>query len=152
MAGKELDRPLDSTAIVMGDVLPEVEDAGDIQRSIAARILQAPDVAGVFEEGTTIGTKDLVGVPLQVTSVRIVESQIEDSHPVYMLIEAVNMTSGELLVVNTSSRHIMAQLYQLKALGVMPVEVAVKEVAKARPGQSAPLGLEPIGETLKLLA
>jgi hypothetical protein len=148
MASKDLETYAGDVAAVMGDLVPEPEDSELVQRKIVEQLARATTAAELFSDHSSTATKDLVGVPLKVTDCRLVESSLADSRGVYMLMEATNMITGEVILVNSGSPKVMMIIYRLRGLGMLPVEVAVKEVAPAKPGRSAPLGLEPIGETL----
>lgn len=133
---------------VMGEVVPEPEDSEAIQLKIVEQIARADSLEALFADHSSIGTKDIVGKPILISDCRLVESTITDSRGVYMLIEAADLTTGEVMLLNSGSPKIMMVIYQLKKRGMLPVECAVREVAPARPGRNAPLGLDPIGKTL----
>lgn len=145
--GKALVKVEDTTAIVMGDVLVEPETSADAVRSIVEGILRATTLKDIFAESTTLGTKDLVGVPLAVMDVVFMASELEDNPGNYILIKAVHLDTGEPLVINSGSKSIMAKLHQAKLHKLLPVEVEVIEVGVARKGESAPLGMRAIGKT-----
>jgi hypothetical protein len=136
-------------ALIMGDTTPEVEDSEGAQRAIVERILHAENPEDVFQESTSIATRDLIGVPIRVNDVKLMASQLEGSAGTYALLDVVRLDTGEIILVNTGSPTIMATVVRRKQLGSLPMECVVTEVGAARPGQSAPLGLKPHGEDLK---
>jgi hypothetical protein len=129
-------------AVIMGDVAPEVVSSDDAARQIAERILTADDLSGIFAEDSTVASKDMVGIGIRVTEVRIMQSDLVEGVKSYMLIDAEVLDSGEKVTINTGSRNIMAKLWQCKAKGFLPVEVTITEISAGRPGENAPLGLK----------
>lgn len=136
------------TELLFGDRIIEIETSDEAQRAIVQRILEADDLAGLFPDSATTPTRDLVGIPLKVTDVTLRESSIEDKPGVYLVFHGARLDTGETVVVNTSAVQIIATLARAKVNGGLPIEVQVRELGLARPGRSAPLGLEPIGNTL----
>lgn len=141
----------EDTDLIMGAVLPEIEDSEEAQRSIVASILQAEDVAALFTDRSTTATKDVVGIPIRVFDVSLRVGEIDGKDGTYMLINAADLENGEAIVLNTGAPNIMATLWRAKQLGALPMEVSVQEVGRARAGRNAPLGLKPEGETAKLV-
>lgn len=141
-----------TTAIVMGDVIVAPETSADAVRSIVEGILKATDLKGIFAESTTLGTKDLVGVPLVVLDVVFMASELDDNPGNYILIKAVHLDTGESMAINSGSKAIMAKLHQAKLHKLLPVEVEVIEVGLPRKGESAPLGMRAIGKTAEAIA
>lgn len=151
MASKALAPSEAAQDIVMGRTLPEIEDSEQAQEAIVRQILAAEDVAALFTDRTTTACKDFLNTPIAVRDVTLRRSTLGDDEGVYMLIDAVRLDTGEPVVLNTGARNILATLYRAKQLGALPVEVSVIEVGKAKPGQSAPIGLRPEGETARLV-
>src|SRR5260370_21298150 len=118
------------------------EDSADVTRAIAERILNATDVAGVFEEVGTIATKDYVGQPVEVVDVKLNEGELDGKRTVYMLINAINLATGEVVILNSGAPNIVAKLYRLNMLKPLPIKVAVREVAGRGGGMNAVLSLE----------
>lgn len=133
----------------MRDGLPE-EDPQAVAEAIVDQILTATEDDEIFGiTGGTKGTKEMVNVPLELRDVAFRNTQIVEKdgtvkQGVYALLDAIELESGELVILNTSSPRIMAQALRLKELERLPKKVVVTEVAVAKPGQSAPLGLQPI--------
>ena len=136
---------------IFGDVLPDLEDPEEIQRKIAAQILAATDLAGVFRDDKTTATKDIVGVPLTINDCKLMQGEIDGQAGVYMLIDAVRFDDGEVITLNTGAAGVMSRVWRMKQLGVLPVECSVAEAGPGRPGRSAPLTLKAEGDTLKLI-
>lgn len=151
-AGEQAPNPSGDIALIMGDVLPEIEDPEQAQRAIVAQVLQAESLQQVFADHSTIATKEMVGVPLRITDGRLMSGNLGEGDSVYMVIDAVDLRTGEIVVLNTGAPKIMAIVYRIKQMGKLPVEAEVVEAGRARPGQNAPLGLRAIGETAEAVA
>ncbi len=136
---------------LMGEVAPDAEDEQAVQRALVERILAADTLADTFQDLTTIATRDLKDKPIVIRDCRLMESQIEGSRGVYMLLDCVDMGTGEQFVANTGAPQIMATVWGSKRHGFLPIEVAVAEAKAAKPGRDAPLKLVPIGRTLKAI-
>lgn len=139
--GTELTRPADILqAIATGD-LEAVSDPKAVALSVIESILRAETAEAIFDTGGTIATKDLLGEPFVLTGVQLMPGQIEDAAlPVYALLDCVD-GNGERFVANTGAARIIGQAVAAKMRDLLPIKVQVVEVAKARPGQNAPLGL-----------
>lgn len=148
MADKATEVKNTDLALVMGDIAPEVLTSDDASRQIAERILAADDLAGIFADDSTVASKDMVGIGIEVTNVRIMQSELVEGVKSYMLIDATVLDTKEAITVNTGSRNIMAKLWAVKVKGFLPVQVVITELGAARPGESAPLGLKAVGKTL----
>lgn len=122
-----------------GLAVPE-DDPQVIAQSIANRLLQAESIEELFAPTTTKNSTDLVGQRLQLRDAVIRKSDLENTQ-MYMLIDAVNLETGEAIVMNTSSPRIMAQVARASDLGALPLSVQVVEVGVAKTGQNAPTGL-----------
>lgn len=131
--------------------LPEVS-AEDMSEAIMARILSSDSLEDIFREDGSTATRDLVGVPLEVRDCVVRESSLEGKQGVYMLLDAYRLDEGVPVLVNTGSPKVMAQVMRCKQRGFLPIQVQVVEVAAAKPGQSAPLGLKAIGQTAERIA
>lgn len=137
---EELVPTADLRELIAGNALPEVEDPATVQQRIVDQVLSAETEDEVFALGGSTAARDLVNVPLVLKDVRVLASQIEGAGPVYVLLQTYD-ENGQQLLVNTGAPRVMAQAWRAKQLGLLPKRVQVVEVAKAKPGQSAPLGL-----------
>lgn len=137
----DVDRPLDLLEMIKGGELPEVEDPLAIKEMIVAQILAAETEDEVFGAGGSTATNDVKHEPFTLRDVKVMRSELADALPIYMLLDVVFQADGKPAVLNTGSARIMAQAWRARELGLLPKVVQVIEVAKARPGESAPLGL-----------
>lgn len=142
MAGKaELETVTDIDAAAALGQLAVVDDPEQIQRAILERLMAAETVDQVLREDTTVATKALVGKPLQITDCRVMQSAFEGGLGVYLIAEAIDLDTGELIVINTGATKIVGQLVRLKQKGWLPIKVTVKEVGRAKEGQDRALQL-----------
>lgn len=136
---------------IMGEALPEIEDTEQAQRAIVERILTADSLQDLFADTTTTATRDMVGIPVEISDCRLMRSTVDGSRGVYMLLDATNLETGEVCPMNTGSPNIMATVWRARQLDQLPIQVTVVEVAAARNGRNAPLGIRPTGKTLQAL-
>ena len=138
MPSKELETlPAVEAALKTGAELPEMEpqDATEAARAIVARILDAPDVDAVFDQGKATSAVDVLDVPLLILNIRWQRSEYEgEGSTVYALIDAERADNGDELTITCGSRNVMAQLYRLAQLGALgtPVKIVRSEKATAR--------------------
>lgn len=137
----ELTRPADILqAIASGDV-QGLSDPKTVALAVIDRILQAETVEDIFDTGSTTACQQLVGVKFALLDVQLMPGQIEDAAlPVYALL-ACEDEGGQRFMANTGAARIIGQAVAAKIRDLLPLQVTVVEVAAARPGQSAPLGL-----------
>jgi hypothetical protein len=136
-------------ALAGEDVFDQIDtDPEIVNQQIVAQILSAPTIEEVFDNGGTIATMKLVGEILVLRDVKLLPSSMvatkDQPNPpkCYAILEVANSASGEVKALNTGSPRIMAQACRAKDLGELPLEVRIIEVAKAKHGRNAPLGLE----------
>lgn len=137
----ELDRPADLIEAIRSGDIPDLGDPKAVALRVVEEILNAETMEQAFDTGGSTATRDLVGQKLIVNDVRLMPGQIEDaSLPAYVLLDCTD-EGGQKLLVNSGAARIVGQAVWLKMKDMLPQQVAVIEIAAARPGQSAPLGL-----------
>jgi hypothetical protein len=146
MAGKEVDVTKQNADLLLGEVPINVESSESMTRSIIERNLKAETVDDVFNEQVTIACKDFVGNPIRVTDVRLAEGAIDGQATTYMLIDAVDMNTGETLILNTGAPQITSKLFNLKLKDALPIEVYIVEAAAARQGRNAVLSIRRVAD------
>lgn len=112
-------------AILNGEYELAETDADQISQEIMRRTLSASSLDEVLgdQPGMT-SAKELAGQPVEILDFTLRPSDYDDS-PIYMAIEAVNMTTGEHFTMSCGSRRVMAQVAKLKWLGVLPQPVRI---------------------------
>lgn len=110
-----------------------------IAQSIAQSTLNAETLDDVFNEGSgSKNAEDMIGRPIEVQGIMLRESQIEGQTS-YLLINAVDLTTGELVVINTSATKVVAQLARAEELKGFPLKVELYQMGQGRQGESAPV-------------
>lgn len=139
--GKELETVTDvGPAAALGQ-LAVIEDPEQIQKAILERLMSAETVDQVLREDETVATKALVGKRLRIIDARVMQSTFEGGLGVYLIADALDLDSGELIVINTGATKIVGQLIRLKQKNWLPVDVTVREVGRAKEGQDRALQL-----------
>lgn len=138
--------------LLMGKVTPAAEDEEQMMRALATRILSATEIDEIFADLSTTATRDLIGKPIVIRDAMVRKSELEDASGTYMLLDCIDSETGEQFTANTGASQIMFTVWGCKLHGLLPIEVIVREAAKAKAGRSAPLRLEPIGATAQAIA
>lgn len=129
-----------------GVSLDEAEaDPSIMAAIIVANISAAKTLEEAFSNVKSIGAAELVDEgPFIVQGVTLRKSALADGEGsgVYVLVDAVKAINGDRILINTGSTKIMGELGWAVDHGHIPgLAVEVIEVAAARRGQNAPLGL-----------
>lgn len=94
--------------------------------SIIARILEADDIAGVFDDRQVVHAGDVVYTPLELNGVRWAKSQFETGPGVFALMECNVPGDDSEILVTCSGLNVMAQLYRLNQLGAFPLPIHIE--------------------------
>ena len=129
--------------MIAGRTLVDVESSEEAQFAIARQILEAKTLDDAVRPRTSIATRDVVGKPFEMRSFRIRPGEIEGRKGNYVLIEAVDLDSGELVTLNTNAPNVIAVLYRAAMDDALPIRVSVANAQAAKAGRSAPLTLVP---------
>lgn len=132
--------------LISGRTLVDVESSEQAQFDIARQILEAPTLDDAVRPRTSVATRDVVGKPFEIRSFRIRPGEIEGKQGNYVLIDAVDLDSGEVVTLNTSAPNVIAVLCRAARGDHMPIRVTVAQAQVAKAGRSAPLTLVPYGE------
>lgn len=141
----ELETVEDVNMVAALGQLGVVDDPEQIQRAILERLMAASTVEEILREDETVATKALVGKPLEITDCRVMKSSFEGGLGVYLIADAIDLDTGELIVINTGATKIVGQLIALKKTNNLPIKVTVKEVGRAKEGQDRALQLAALG-------
>lgn len=120
-------------ALVEGTAMPEarIEDPEVVAQEIAQRILGATDVETILGMFESTPMQDLLGVPLDVAGVRFNASTFTEGPPVYAVIEATRLDTGEGVTSTCGGRSVMAALYRMWQLDAFPQKLQVVESKNA---------------------
>lgn len=132
VVGNEIDvfrSPQAAVAALIRGAALEYADPTAIQESIALRILTADSEADAFAELPTVSTKDAVGHIFLVRDLRVFRSRYNGGEGGFVACDAVDVETGEEVILNTSAAKIGAKLIWLKMHDALPREVRIKELA-----------------------
>lgn len=115
------------TALVEGTELPMDESPEAAARAIVEQILASPDVDSVFSTFAATPISDLLGIPLEVRGVKWNRSSFDNGAPVFAVVNAVRLDSGEAVTATCGGRSVMAAFYAFGRMNAYPVRLAVIE-------------------------
>jgi hypothetical protein len=130
-------------ASMKGEVdLLEAYDSEEVQRALALGLLGAETEEEVFGSQGLKPWSELLGVPMEVRDVHFNPSRTEKGPGFYAVVNLVQIDTGEASVRHVGGWKPASQLLYMWSRGRLPFKAKLVEVATARSGQSAPLGLE----------
>lgn len=100
----------------------EVTDAQAIAWKIAQRIIAASTAEEVWEPLAPIDAAQLALTekPIRVEAFEVLRSAFDSVAGVYLIIDAVDLGTGELLLVKCGATNVVAQLIRARELGALP--------------------------------
>lgn len=118
-------------SILTGQTEPPevVDDPDEISRQIIMQLLSAESEAELESFGQTLGWRDAEGIPMQIQGFRWRPSSFDEGGPVFVIVNAFRLDTGEAVVLTTGSGNVLAQLSWLARHGKLPG--AVRELVKA---------------------
>lgn len=109
---------------------PEVvDDPQEISREIIAQLLAAETDEELEQVGAAIGWRELAGVPVQIENFRWRPSAYEEGAPVFFVVQATRLDTGERVVLTTGSGNVLAQLANMARRGTLAGAVRSVEIA-----------------------
>lgn len=128
---------------MMGTVnLMENYDSEEVQRALALGLLGSESLEELYGTQALEPWSELLGRPMEVRDVHFNPSKTEKGPGFYAVVNLVDLETGEAQVRHIGGWRPCSQLLATWAAGELPIKAKVVEVGLARPGQSAPLGLE----------
>lgn len=118
-----------------------IDTSANAIEDIVGRVLDAETVDDVLADDSAIGADEILGVPIQIWSVKVNESEVQGALPFYAVIEGVRQDTGENVVVTCGSVKVCAQLMKLDRLKAFPVVVKIVKKDKATLAGYFPLAL-----------
>ncbi len=122
--------------------LAEAYDTVEVQRAMASGIVEAQTEDEAFADASLEPWSKFLDEPVRVLDIHFNPSTAEKGPNVYAACRIVHEATGEVLVVHVGGYRPTAQLLWLWAHGRLPFRCKLIEVAKAKQGQNAPLGIE----------
>jgi hypothetical protein len=102
----------------------------DFAAAIQERILLAETVEDVFAEAdaSAVGIENFVDVPHRITGFSLSKSKFteEGNLPVFAVVEAINLDSGEEVTYSCSAASGLVQLWRFQELDAFPLDCSVK--------------------------
>ena len=142
MPGSELEVVQDWTPFLLGDDTPEFVDPEQASRDIVMQILAAEDVDAVFDIAGTTPCEEVLDRPLQIDQARAMRSAYDAGATMYLLLDVVDLETGESLKVTCGARNVMAQLYRITQVGKLPVRARISRTDRPTAAGYYPLWLK----------
>lgn len=127
-----LDRSVDIT---------ELYDSEQVQLGLAQGILGTESEDAVFGGASLQAWSELLDVPVELHGVHFNPSNVENGPGVYGVVDVTQLDTGERAMRHVGGYRPVAQLLWLWKRDRFPFKCKLSEVAKAKTGQSAPLGI-----------
>jgi hypothetical protein len=138
--------------ILTGDAAaPEVvDDPAEISAEIMAQILNAETDAELTSFGSAVGWRTLQGVPMSIHGFNWRPSSFDEGGPIFFVIQAVRVDTGEALVLTTGANTVLAQLVNMAKRRKLPMPYgetwAIEEARKETKAGFKPLQLRKVSE------
>jgi hypothetical protein len=98
---------------------------------VIAKILSADTIEGVFGGAGTIHARDYLDTPFKLLGLHFNESTYDSAGPnFYALLEGVSV-DGETLAITCGAKNVIAQAWKLGDMNALPMNVVIKQSAKA---------------------
>lgn len=117
--------------ILLGDAeLPDVvDDPAEISKEIMAQLLAAESDEELEAVGTATGWRELAGVPMELHGFRWRPSTYEEGAPIFFVVNATRLDTGERVVLTTGSGNILAQLCNMARRDTLVGAIRALEIA-----------------------
>lgn len=116
-------------------------DSANAVEDILGRILQAETADDILAEDGLIEAEELLGVPVQIWSYKVNESDFTDGMPGYLVIDAIRQDTGEKVTIGCGAVKVQAQILKLKRIGALPIVVKFVKNEKGTKAGRHPLSL-----------
>jgi hypothetical protein len=117
--------------ILLGDAeLPDVvDDPAEISREIIAQLLAAESDEELEAVGQATGWRELPGVPMELHGFRWRPSTYEEGAPIFFVVNATRLDTGERVVLTTGSGNVLGQLTNMARRGTLVGAIRALEIA-----------------------
>lgn len=116
-------------------MIADVPDAGgDAFDSILGTIAQAADVADLDAPWRSAGLDDVIDRPLLIGGIRKMPSDFGAGLPWFLVVDAADAESGEVVTFTTGAVSVVAQLVKAWQMGAFPLAATLRQ--SARPSRS----------------
>lgn len=117
-------------------------DAEQVQLQIIARTLRADTVDAVLASDAAVSSKDYVGKPFTVLSLRWSEADDSNEGFQYFAVCQCVDTDGVPFVMTSGAARIVAQLHQLRKMDALPITLIIRKAERPSSSGNYPLWLE----------
>lgn len=117
------------------DVPDVVDDPAEIQREIMAQLLDAKSDEELELVGQATGWRELPGVPMELHGFRWRPSTYEEGSPLFFVVDAVRLDTGQRVALTTGSGNILAQLTNMARRGTLVGSIRALEIADTQTKQ-----------------
>ncbi len=132
-------------ALLTGRLEVEVDPAV-VMRRIAEQIMESPDLEAAFRDLPLWAAKESVGSAFELRRLNLHASSFEGGSPVFASVDAVDLNTGEVGVLNTGSTKHLAKLYVMQREHAFPVKVRITQALRPSAGGFYPLDFELLSE------
>lgn len=124
-------------AMLLGtkDVPDVVDDPAEIQREIMAQLLDAKSDEELELVGQATGWRELPGVPMELHGFRWRPSTYEEGSPLFFVVDAVRLDTGQRVALTTGSGNILAQLTNMARRGTLVGAIRALEISDTQTKQ-----------------
>lgn len=110
--------------------LPDVvDDPAEIQREIMAQLLGAESDEELESVGNATGWRELEGVPMELHGFRWRPSAYEEGAPLFFVVDATRLDTGQRVALTTGSGNILAQLTNMARRNTLVGAIRALEIA-----------------------
>ena len=102
----------------MAASIPEAGDGGF--EGILAQLLTTTDAYALDAPWRSDGLTELLGARLRIDGLRRMESEYDSGLPFFLIVQAANLETGELVTLTTGAVSVVAQLTKAWDLGLIP--------------------------------
>ncbi len=131
---------------LLSGVLEVDVDPAVVMRRIAEQIMESPDLEAAFRELPLWPAKDNVGQSYELRRLNLHASSFEGGAPVFASVDAVDLNTGEVGVLNTGSVKHLAKLYVMARDHSFPVRVRITQALRPSASGFYPLDFELLSE------
>lgn len=126
----------------MVNLLPRGESDGGA--GIITALIEAGSPEALNAPWEADSTKSLVGKVVQINGVKVRDSDYTEGLGVFLVVDAVNLTTGEAMVFTTGAGSVVSQLVIAHAQGWLPLVAEIVEASKPTKDGYKPIHLRVI--------
>ena len=133
----------EQVALALADLEHDIELASEtnVQAAIIRKLAMSTTIEEALAETPTMSMSDAVGLAFLINSVAVMRSAYGSGQGAYLSCDAVNLDTGEQLILNTSGK-VAGRLWAIGRLGGLPMKVRIKTLKEGPPGQGNPCDIE----------